>query len=246
MLHGFLGSGRNLGALVRAWSKMDPDLRFVQADLLGHGKSPPIPEGADLTTMAEAGLALLRQVAPEQQVWVVGHSIGGRVGLMMRDLEPQTVGRLSLLDIAPGPTRGLPTTRIVDALMQAPERAESRAVYAHFFEERGLGSSLTAWLLMNLEHDEGDYTWRIDRDALVRFHVRSGGEDMWAIAAEHAEAIDCQIGGASQYVRAPDMAHFSELGIPLHTIAGAGHFIHVDAPDEVIEYLKDSGGPWKN
>lgn len=235
LLHGFLGSGRNLGALARAWSERDPSLTLVQADLLGHGRSPPMPEDADLYTLGAAGLELM--AAHPEPFWVVGHSIGGRVALTMRDQAPERVRAVTLLDIAPGPTRGLPSTDISRMLLEAPDEAPDRDTFAQFFRARGLTRGLTDWLLMNLEHDGGGYRWRIDRAALQAFHRRTGETDLWPVAAAHAAVTRCIRGGASTYVKAEDLERYAAIGVPVETAPEAGHFVHVDATEAVLAAL---------
>lgn len=237
LLHGFLGSGRNLGALVRAWSERQPNLRFVQADLLGHGKSPPLPTRADLYTLGEAALELAEHLDIPRPFRVVGHSLGGRVALTMRDKAPDVVGQVTLLDIAPGPTRGLPSGEIAKVLVQAQDHAISRDTFAAQFRARGLSKGLIDWLLMNLERDDDGFHWRIDRAALVEFHTRTGAHDLWPVAEEHAPAIICLRGTESAYVQDKDVARYEWLQIPVLEVPGAGHFLHVDATDVVADYL---------
>ncbi len=243
LLHGFLGSGRNLGALARTWSERDPSLRLLQADLPGHGRSPALPEGADLYAMAEAALQLVQADNQPGPLWVVGHSIGGRVGLAMRDLDPTVVTQLTLLDIAPGPTHGLPSTRVAQILLQAPETAPTREGFSSFFEGQGLTKALTHWLLMNLESFEAGYRWRIDRQALVAFHLRSGHTDLWPVAQNHAHALSCIRGGDSVYVSSDHLERYAALQIPVQTVADAGHFLHVQAADAVIDGLMHIAHP---
>lgn len=243
LLHGFLGSGRNLGALARTWSQRDPDLGLVQADLLGHGRSPALPAGADLYALAEAALQLVQTQKRPGPLWVVGHSIGARVGLAMLDLDPSAIAQLTLLDIAPGPTHGLPSTRVAQILLEAPETAPTREAFLDFFEGRGLSKGLTQWLLMNLDTYEAGYRWRIDRQALVAFHLRSGHTDLWPVAQRHAHALSCIQGGDSDYMGPADLERYAAAGIPVVTVPNAGHFLHVDAAEAVVDALMNTGHP---
>jgi esterase len=51
LLHGFLGSGRNLGALARRLLEGSPQTRLILPDLTGHGASPPLPPNAGLDVL---------------------------------------------------------------------------------------------------------------------------------------------------------------------------------------------------
>src|SRR5688572_3269899 len=103
MLHGFLGSHRNLGALIRGWTAADPSIRPTAIDLLGHGLAEPLPPSANLETMAID--VLDRAAGLPEPVRTVGHSLGGRVALMARRLAPGSLSPIALLDITPSPIR---------------------------------------------------------------------------------------------------------------------------------------------
>src|SRR4051812_7740237 len=97
LLHGFLGSGRNLASLARRLADTFPMLTVVTPDLTGHGSSPPLPRGATLATMAQDVLESTRHFAGP--LTGIGHSLGGRVLLAARLLEPERFSHLALLDV---------------------------------------------------------------------------------------------------------------------------------------------------
>ncbi|MEO1228073.1 MAG: alpha/beta fold hydrolase, partial [Myxococcota bacterium] len=171
LLHGFLGSGRNLGGLARVWGTSAPDRRFLLVDLLGHGRSPDLPADAGLDSMAAALLGWMTAAKLPPRTDVVGHSLGGRVALQARlqDTNGQ-VGRIGLLDIRPGPIVGSQTEDVIAALVRAPDRADSRDEMRAWLEDAGLARGLADWLLMSGENRDGGFEWRIDRAELARFH----------------------------------------------------------------------------
>ena len=91
LLHGFLGSARNLSTLARALVERDPDLGIVAFDLTGHGASPPLPPGADSATLAGDVLASAHALGLPTPLTLVGHSLGGRIALRAALLEPANV-----------------------------------------------------------------------------------------------------------------------------------------------------------
>src|SRR5207245_4481901 len=52
LLHGFLGSARNLATLARGLAQRRPDARVIALDLTGHGESPPLPPRPDVDVIA--------------------------------------------------------------------------------------------------------------------------------------------------------------------------------------------------
>ena len=47
----------------------------------------------------------------------------------------------------------------------------------------------------------------------------------------------CVRAGRARYVSDEDAARMRAAGCPVATIEGAGHFLHVDAPDELLALL---------
>lgn len=181
LLHGFLGSARNLGMLARRLAGAEPALRVVTLDLTGHGASPPLPPDADLATLARDVLDTARGLRLDLPLAIIGHSLGGRVALRAGLLEPAAIGDVTLLDISPSacPAGETETAPVMQALLRAPDQASARAVFRHHLGAAGLDQSIVEWLLTNLVVEHGRYGWRIDRAALAALRARTMGEDLW-------------------------------------------------------------------
>lgn len=240
-LHGFLGSGRNLSALVRRYTDARPDVRAVQVDLPGHGRSPPLPPRADLNTAARQLLALADQLEVER-FDIVGHSLGGRVGLALVGEAADRVNHVDILDITPGSTHHLPVGHVINPLLAAPEDTPDRRAMHRFFVESGLTAAFTDWLLMNLERDGDRFRWRIDRPRLAEFHQRHGNADLWSIVEGHPTKIRALRGSDSKYLSDEDVSRLQRLGIEVLTVAGAGHFLHADNLDGTFEAMMKPRG----
>ena len=241
LLHGFLGTGRNLRSLAAAWSAADPGRRFLLPDLTGHGTSPGLPAGATLATVATDVLETARAGGLDGPLDVVGHSLGGRVALALSLAAPEAVARVSLLDIGPGPIPpGLSESgKVLEVLRAAPAQAGDRKAMRAELTGRGLSGPLSDWLLMNLESSpEGGVHWRFDREALATFHGRLNQEELWGALARPGMKARCIRGGRAHYVSDSDMARMEALGCPVDTLPEAGHFVHVDAPDALLRWLQ--------
>lgn len=241
LLHGFLGMGRNLRTLAQRWSQAEPSRTFLLPDLTGHGASPPLPEGADLFTLARDVLETARAEGLAEPVEWVGHSLGGRVALAGARLEPRAVASVALLDIAPGPieTDVSESGAVLKKLVGMPERAESRQEMRAALLASGLSAPLTEWLLTNLVTDEsGGVRWRFDRRALGELHRRANAQDLWPVVEERGVPVRCVRGGRSRYVTDADQARMEAAGCPVATLEGAGHYVHTDAPDALLAWLR--------
>ncbi len=176
LLHGFLGSRRNLGALIRRWKARDPSVDLVALDLPGHGDASPLPPGG-LGPMTAAVLAEL-DARGLKTPRIVGHSLGGRVALMTRRLRPAARAPVTLLDIAPGPItrRSRELAGVPAALLSAPATSPTREqMRAHL---GALSDPIADWLLMNLAWKGDRFEWRIDRARLVAFDREAAQDDL--------------------------------------------------------------------
>lgn len=97
LLHGFLEDHL-------IWEEIHPLLsdRFtlVMPDLPGHGKSAVLSETQSMSEMGEAIQALLDHLGIDQYD-LMGHSMGGYVGLAMLEQKPEKVNRFFLLNSTP-------------------------------------------------------------------------------------------------------------------------------------------------
>lgn len=239
LLHGFLGSGRNLRALALAWASREPHRRFFLLDLTGHGDSPPLGEGARLDDVAADVLATIDAVSPGRAVTVVGHSLGGRVGLAAAGLAPSQIADLVLLDIAPGAIdpRVSESRRVLDVLLAMPDEAPDRRAFRTRLIDAGLSPALSDWVLMNVRTEGDRATWRIDRRALDALHDAFNRVDLWPVVERRAVPIRCARGGRSRYVTDADAARLEAAGCEVLTLPEAGHYVHVDALAPLVDWL---------
>lgn len=236
LLHGFLGSARNLGNLARRLVETHPEATVLGVDLPGHGRSPALLPTDDFDSAADAILEVIAGLGkgPAQ---VIGHSLGGRIGLVALGRGPQWIDRLTLLDIGPSPTTGAASEAVGRILVEAPEHPADRAAAIAHLVGRGLPGALAEWLAMNLESGPSGLSWRIDRAAVLDFHLRTSGRDLWSVAERYAPRIRAIVGGAGSYVTPQDHARMVALGIPVIVLPGAGHFLHAEALESLVRAL---------
>src|SRR5882757_6684956 len=213
LLHGFLGSGKNLRSLAQRWSALDPLRRLLVLDLTGHGASPPLPPGADLATLAVDVLETARAANLTGLLTLVGHSLGGRVALAAARREPPTVRDVVLLDIAPGPIDAAAGSwRVLDVLLAAPEEAPSRRHLRQHLVDAGLSVELADWLAMNVRVEDDHARWTFDRQALARLQKTTSAEDLWDVVEQHRTAVRCIRGERSRYVLDSDVRRLQAAG----------------------------------
>jgi len=239
LLHGFLGSARNLAALARGLSERLPDCSVIALDLTGHGESPPLPPRPDVMVIARDVLDTARALGLAVPWTLIGHSLGGRVALSAARLEPEALARLTLLDVTPSPRApGGEVAVIVKTLADAPDSARDRQTFRTWFRRAGLSPAAVDWLLLNLVHEGDGYRWRIDRQALVALYAEIGAEDLWStIEGRHPYRVHVIRGGESDHVADADVARLQAAGCRVDTLEGASHFVHVDRPRELLDRI---------
>ncbi|MDO8608575.1 MAG: alpha/beta fold hydrolase [Phaeospirillum sp.] len=231
ILHGLLGSARNWGAVVKALGERR---RVLALDLPNHGSSP-WTEVMDYPFMAGEVAKVIEHLGGRAAV--MGHSMGGKVAMVLALTRPELVERLVVVDIAPvGYThtfapyvkamRGAP-------LVSARSRSEIDAHLASQIPDRGV----RAFLMQNLEGGAGGYRWRPNL-AVLYAHM----DDILAFPRfpedRHYDGPALFIAGeTSDYIR-PEHDDLIKHQFPASEtmeVAGAGHWVHADNPSGFIQ-----------
>ena len=229
ILHGLLGSSRN-------WQTAGRDLteRFhVSAlDLRNHGSSPHADE---MTYEAMAGDVVAWMDAQGlARVTLLGHSMGGKVAMLLACRHPERVTRLIVVDIAPkdyfwaGHRAEFAAMNELDlASLQSRAEAELR------FEARVDDWAMRKFIATNLERmPDGAGGWRW----VINLPVVTGAlpdleRNSIAAADRFSGPTLFIVGGRSRYVSATDHAlivgHFSAARV--ETIGESGHNPHMEA-----------------
>ncbi len=245
-LHGLFGQGRNWNQIAKGVSGPDgTEARCLLVDLPDHGRSP-WSEEFSFEGYADAVAATLRAAAPEEAWTVVGHSLGGKVAMYLALSHPELVEKLVVVDIAPKHYGSLERFEgYIGEMQQLPlDEIESRADAEERFEEPS--PSVKAFLLQNLRRDHGSWRWQVNLELLARDAAR--GEESriadWPAAADELPPFEGPVlwvaGAESPYITDEDDEQMRRL-FPLArqlTIKGAGHWVHSEAPDIMVEALR--------
>ena len=234
------GAGRRLalihglGANADVWSPLQShlDRRWIAPDLRGHGRSPhQHPYG--YATYAADVAELLQQ---DEEVDIVGHSMGGVVGMALATgwfgvkvrkvvafgvkirWAPDEAPKLNALARQPA--------RRVDTREQAIER---------YLKVSGLFGLVdaTGTMAQSGVREEGG-KWRLAADPMIN---AAAGPDF----APFVRAMQCPLrlgaGSKDPMVNAGDMAPFDALA---HVVADAGHNVQVERPAELWQWLREA------
>jgi pimeloyl-ACP methyl ester carboxylesterase len=229
LLHG-------LGATGDVWNRWRPVLarqwpgRWIAPDLPGHGGSPPLAA----YTFAGLAAAVASVIEPSSPVVVLGHSLGGVVGLAMASGQfPVTVRAVIGLGIKTAWTaEELDRAR---ALAGRPvtwfgSRDEAAARYLRVSGLAGLIAADNPAVDPGLRERDGQ--WRLGMDPRA-FAV--GAPDMAQLLARSRAPVTLARG---EHDTMNTGQQLSQLGGPAVTLPGLGHNAHVQDPEQTFTLLK--------
>ena len=249
LIHGGRDHCRSWDAVARA---LQPHFHVMAPDLRGHGDSDWAKGSSYSLSDYVYDLTCLVRSASVHRTAIVGHSMGGMIGLMYAGAYPDQVSHLAVLDgvtVLPG----LPGTSIHERftkwVAQLDKIAERKKRYFRSTAEAADRISahnkrLTPEQALHLashgvkRNADGSYSWKFDEYQRARAPYRLSPDDHIALWSR----ITCPtllLRGKESFLPDPEtadvLAHFKQAR--LVTIVGAGHWLHHDKLDEVLGEL---------
>jgi esterase len=235
ILHGMLGSSRN-------WQTAGRDLaetfHVLAPDLRNHGESPHAPTMSYAEMMDDVVGWLDAQGL--ERVTLLGHSMGGKVAMLLASRHPDRVERLIVVDIAPR-DYFWPAHRQSFAAMNELnlDDLRSRAEAELRFEARVPSWGMRKFLLTNLDRGEdGKWKWQMNLPVLTAALPELEKNPLLP-ADRFAGRTHFIAGEKSNYVEAADhatiRAHFPAAKITV--LPGCGHNPHLEAREAFVAEL---------
>lgn len=238
LVHGFLGALDN-------WRSMSKRLatryRVHLIDLRNHGHSPH-SETMSYSVMARDLSEFVLEHGIES-AFVLGHSLGGKVAMQFALECPDLVDKLIVADIAP---KAYPPAHrtLLAALRQLNVSTLKSYAEADTALAAAIGdAALRRFVIKNLEHgSDGGFRWRIALEPIIANY------DELTQAITISNAFDKPVcflrAGRSDYVEESDLALIRSLfpRAELRAIPDAGHWLHIDAPDEFFRIVTEFFG----
>ena len=129
---------------------------------------------------------------------------------------------------------------------------ERRQVVRDLLLARGFAQPIPGWMTTNLRPTpDGRLTWRFDLDAVDEMLASYLRTDLWDAIEAPAEGLSLHVVRAglspawtpAAVSRLEAAAQGSAQGrLVVHVLPGAGHWVHVDAPDALRDLLVESLG----
>ncbi|MFQ5652844.1 MAG: alpha/beta fold hydrolase [bacterium] len=212
-------------------------------DLRGHGKSDP-GEGLYKINSYLEDIHFFLQFIICKPVHVVGHSLGGRIGIALSATQPELVASLAIIDVAPSvDQRGF--ARLFNAITKMPRPFRNLDhVYEFFTTTWGGAQDLFIELMVKygmITHSDGTISPRFDPPifSLPPEVLISEIQELWECCAKISLPTLIARGENSD-VLSPEIAERLQKAIPgarVSLIKGASHSVPADAPVQLAEVL---------
>lgn len=237
-LHGLFGQGRNWTAIAKGLSDRH---RVTLVDLPHHGRSP-WPESFDYLETADMVGDLIKLHDPAT---VVGHSMGGKVAMVLALRHPRLVSRLCVVDMAP---ETYPRSQQFETYIDAMRGLDLGADATREDADAALSAAVPdpgvrGFLLQNLRRDAFGWTWQMNLDVLSRDLDKISA---WPTAQlgpvkPYPGPVLWIAGQQSPYIRLDSKPRMKALfpRVRSASVKGAGHWVHADSPEVVTALLRD-------
>lgn len=238
ILHGLFGLADNWHSLANKWKD---SFRVIAVDLRNHGQSPHDNEHS-YDAMASDVIGLMDSLGLEK-AHLLGHSMGGKVAMLLALKFPQRVNKLIIADMAPVKYKGghegiFRALFNLDLSDPNKKRSELDAELALGIPEFGVRQ----FLLKSLIRTDNGFAWKFNLKALYAHYQEILD---WPETPLTFEPNTLFIKGEqSGYVKdeyLPTVAKYFP-NYNLQSIEKAGHWVHAENPEAfsqaVLSYLK--------
>ncbi len=240
MVHGIYGAGRNWGSVARSIVASRPEWGVILVDLRLHGHSqgfaPPHTLHACAHDVYELAEALGRPADA-----VLGHSFGGKVALMGAGL--LSPAQVWVIDSTPSRrSPGGAAYRMLQILRRLPPDYDSRAEAVQRLIDLQVVPYVARWMATNLELRGRRFRWRFDLNGVEALLYDFFRTDVWDVAEDpppgtrihFVKATESDVMPEAECSRVEAAGH---RGRSLVHRIHAGHWVHVDNPDDLLTVL---------
>lgn len=244
ILHGLFGMSDNWITIGNELAASGFTVHLL--DLRNHGQSPHAVTHR-YTDMCEDLLIYLEQQHIEKAI-LIGHSMGGKLGMVFSLLEPDRVDKLVVVDMAPSDYRDPRNNyhaEIIDTLykIDLPSHTSRGTIKKELIEKLD-DQPLATFLAKNITRDKNSkkFIWKLNLPVLRQYlnHIHIGLEELSLYAPCPVTTLFIK-GNDSNYYRdehEPDR-HYFFPDSELVGIDNGGHWLHSDQPKDFLQVVTD-------
>ena len=234
IFHGLYGRGKNWQTFSKKLSKEENHI-VITVDLRNHGGNN-FEENISYALMMNDIINLFDYIGIENTN-LLGHSMGGKLAMVISLLAPKYVNKVIIADIAPidyDNDDNLIINSLLDMNLDLiKSRREADVLLSEHIDQKFLRS----FLLQNLELVDGKYKWSLNLKV-----IKKSLNDLRKFPTikninRFDKEVLCIYGGKSTYVKEEYFKIFKKFysNIFFHKIKDADHFLHIENPLEFYE-----------
>ncbi|MGA3287441.1 MAG: alpha/beta fold hydrolase [Bacteroidota bacterium] len=231
ILHGLLGSSDNWHSFGKIFGE---HFRTFVLDARNHGHSPH-SDVFHYHAMSEDVVEFVR-LKNLSSVSLLGHSMGGKTAALVSLLHPELIDKLIVVDIAPRSYQAH-HDHVFDALTSLDlGMFEYRKDIDEALSKKIQEAPLRQFLMKNLIRDDsGKFHWKMNLEVIEKNYAQIN-EELPRVHQFDKPTLFIR-GENSEYIQMKDLPVINQLfpNAELATIKNAGHWVHVDAPEEFAD-----------
>lgn len=235
ILHGLLGMLDNWHSFAK---KLGEEYWVISVDQRNHGKS--FHSEAFNYKLLSNDISTFLDALHIPKCHIIGHSMGGKTALQFINDHPDTIEKAIIVDISPKAYAGGHES-IFEALKSVDLKTiTSRKQVQDLLMSKIQNLGTVHFLMKNLNREStGEYTWKANVLALDNNYDNIKG------SVEFDDIIETPTlfikGDSSNYIMEEDLKIISEKfeESEIVTIDGAGHWVHADQPEKLLDCVKD-------
>ena len=238
VFHGLFGRGRNWQTFSKILTKNE-DIIVITVDLRNHGGNEFKKNHSYFLMMSD--VVELFNHLNIKKTNILGHSMGGKLAMLLTLNQPQYVNKLIVADIAPV-DYPVEQNSIVESLLNLDldlitSRNHADELLTNSIKEK----FIRTFLIQNLELHENKYRWSINLLAIKESmdNLRSFPFPEKIKTVEHK--MLCIHAENSDYVTKENINIFNDFfsNRSFVQIKKAGHYLHVEQPEEFYKALRN-------
>jgi pimeloyl-ACP methyl ester carboxylesterase len=246
ILHGLYGSSDNWVTIAK---NLSDRFSVYLPDQRNHGQSPH-SKIHDYESMSDDLYELVNELKLKK-FFLAGHSMGGKTAIAFALKWPEMLFGLLIADISPFTDEANSHSiysqhfTILNAILSVDlNHISTRAEAEIILKEKISSEKIRGLILKNLQRsDENKFNWKLNATALL------SNLDKIMEGIKRENDFNRQIsgfpviflkGGDSDYIPTGDYNDIYKvfLAAEIIQVMGAGHWIHVDKPDEVVKNIR--------
>lgn len=263
-LHGLLGNAKNLRTPAKKLTRQLPHLSAILLDVRGHGGSSGSPQHVQPHNFHSCVQDIFQTLTPlglvgeKSPIAICGHSLGGRIALQYThtllqqyDHDIQIPKQTWILDSVPG-TPDPSVHHVLKAISSIPLPIACKSTLTEtLMGEYRMNKAIAQWIATNLKGKKDDFSWVFDLDIaneLVTNFADQNFTEMIRGITDGSSSVDLSIqlvmAGRNKEWKEDIVANLQSIptfgnSFHMHKLENAGHWVHVDAVNELTQLMVD-------